>query len=435
MSPAVRVIAVCTALSAASLLVLHEATYDPTAWLIWGRQIADGTLDTVGGPTWKPLPVLFTTPFSLAGDSGAMSLWLVVGRIGGLLSFVFAYRVAARLGGGRIAGVVAVAALLLSAEYHLHWLRGNSEGLLVMCALLAVDRHLEGRHWQAFAAAAAASLIRPDVWLLFGLYGLWMAYERRDLRTWAIVLGTGAAVLVAWLLPEYLGSGDFFRGAKRAQEIVPGSPGASGRPFFDVFANGSQALSYGVYAGAFASVLVALRDRRVAALILGATVLMCVTAAMAAGAGFTGSLRYIALPAALVCVLSGIGWAFVVRRVRPRWVVAVLVVAAVPGLVSPVDRVGKDLDHAWKTDQRLRDLPGFIARAGGREAVLACGNVYTGLFSTQVIAYRLHLRQDEVGIRPEPPGTILDQTGSRLEGTPGFMRKLRERHWTLQSTC
>jgi hypothetical protein len=430
----VRVLAACTALAAASLLVLHEATYDPTAWLIWGRQIADGTLDTVAGPTWKPLPVLFTTPFSLAGDSGAMVLWLLIARIGGLLSLVLAYRVAARLG-GRVAGAVAVLALLLSAEYTMHWLRGNSEGLLVMCALLAFDRHLAGRHDQAFAAAAAAALIRPDVWPLFGLYGLWLAHGRGTPRAWAVVLGTGAGVIVAWLLPEYLGSGDFFRGVTRAQEIVPGSPGASGRPFFEVFTNASQALSYGVYAGGFASLAVARRDRRVAALILGATVLMCVTAAMSAGVGFTGSLRYVALPAALVCVLAGIGWAWIARAVRPRWVVAILVAAAIPGLVSPVDRLGEDLDHTWETDQRLRALPAFIERAGGREAVLACGRVHTGLFSTQLLAYHLHVRQREIGIRPEPPGSILDATGSRLEGTPGFMRKLRDRQWTLQSTC
>ena len=51
-------------------------TYDPWAWIIWGREITEGDLDTRTGPSWKPLPVLFTTPFALTGDAGAPELWL-----------------------------------------------------------------------------------------------------------------------------------------------------------------------------------------------------------------------------------------------------------------------------------------------------------------------------------------------------------------------
>ena len=69
-------------------------TYDPWAWIIWGREITELDLDTRTGPSWKPLPVLFTTPFSLAGDRWAPELWLVVAQAGGLLAFVFAYRLA-----------------------------------------------------------------------------------------------------------------------------------------------------------------------------------------------------------------------------------------------------------------------------------------------------------------------------------------------------
>ncbi|MEJ7892835.1 MAG: glycosyltransferase 87 family protein [Solirubrobacteraceae bacterium] len=431
-----RIAVACTAVAAALLLVFDEATYDPTAWLIWGRQIAGGTLDTVGGPTWKPLPVLLTTPFSLAGDSGAMWLWLVVARVGGLLSLIVAYRLAARLGGSRVAGVVAAVALLLAAEYQLNWLRGNSEGLLVMFSLLAVLRHLDGHRRQAFGCAAAAALMRPDVWPLFGLYGLWLLWRARDLRTAALVFGAGGAVLASWLVPEYIGSGDFFRGVTRAQEVVPGSPGSTDRAFFGVFANGAQSLSYGVYAGAVLSLVVALRDRRLAALAAGATMLMCVVAAGATGPGFTGSLRYVTLPASLVCVLSGVGWAWLAGRLRGRARVglAVAALAAVPGVALSVDRYGEDVDRAYATDRRLSALPGFIERAG-REEILGCGRLYTGPFSTQVVAYRLDILQRDVGIRPAAPGTILDATDSPLDPSPGFVRKVRESQWTLQSTC
>lgn len=423
------------AVSALSLLLFDQATYDPTAWLIWGRQIAEGTLDTVDGPTWKPLPVVFTTPFSLAGDAGAMSLWLFVARVGGLLSLLLAYRLAARLG-GRGAGVIAVAALALAAEYQLNWLRGNSEGWLVALGLLAVLRHLDGCPRQAFACAAGAALIRPDVWPLFGLYGLWLLHRERDARTAALVLGTGGAVLAAWFVPEYVASGDLLRGVVRAQEVVPGTPGAD-RSFFAVFDNAKQSLSYGVYAGAVLSLVVAARDRRVAALAAGSVVLMIAVAFGATGPGFTGSLRYVTLPASLVCVLSGVGWMWLARRApaRPAVVLVVALAAAAPGLVGSLDRYERDVGQTQLTDRRLSDLPGFIERAGGREAILACGDLFTGPFSTQAVAYHMHVRQREVSYTPEPPGTIVDATGGALEGTSGFVRKLRESQWTLQSTC
>ena len=41
-------------------------------------------LNTVDGPSWKPLPVLFTAPFSLFGDDAAPALWLLVARGGSL---------------------------------------------------------------------------------------------------------------------------------------------------------------------------------------------------------------------------------------------------------------------------------------------------------------------------------------------------------------
>ena len=40
---------------------------------------------------------------------------------------------------------------------------------------------------------------------------------------------------------------------------------------------------------------------------LAATVLMIVVALMTEG-GFAGNLRYVALPAAIVCILAGVGW-------------------------------------------------------------------------------------------------------------------------------
>src|SRR4051794_23585210 len=205
----------CVLLAVLSLLLPGEPTYDPTSWIIWGREIAEGTLSTTRGPSWKPLPVLFTTPFSLFGDDAAPQLWLVVARAGGLLGIVMGYRLAARLA-GRSAGVIAAVAILASEGYVYNAWRGNSEGLLVGLTLWAVERHLDGRRTWAFVLGFGAALLRPEVWPFWGLYGLHLAWREPHRR--ALVGALFAAIPVAWFLPEYLGSGDFLRAAARARQ-------------------------------------------------------------------------------------------------------------------------------------------------------------------------------------------------------------------------
>jgi hypothetical protein len=178
----------------------------------------------------------------------------------------------------------------------------------------------------------------------------------------------------------------------------------------------------------------ALRHRAVAAIAAASAALMVVVALLATG-GFTGNLRYVALPMALLCVLSGVGWAWAARRV-PAALVAVAALAALPGLVEPVDRVHDNLVRTRETDRFYGALPGFIERAGGRAAVLRCGQVFTGAYSTQAVAYRLHLKEREVGLHPVSPGTVLDGAQSRLgTGNPDYTEKVRNTEWILRSTC
>jgi len=115
----------CLGLAALSLLGPSQPTYDPWAWLIWGRDIVHLDLVTTAGPSWKPLPVLFTTPFAVIGTGAAPDLWLVVARAGGLLALAMAYRLASRLG-GRAAGVLAVVSLAGASLFASFAFRGAS---------------------------------------------------------------------------------------------------------------------------------------------------------------------------------------------------------------------------------------------------------------------------------------------------------------------
>ena len=96
----------CVVLAVVSLLFGRQPTYDPTAWLIWGRQIVHGDLFTRFGPSWKPLPILITAPTALLGDTAQQQIWLVVARAGALAALALADRLAWRLE-GPVAGLIA----------------------------------------------------------------------------------------------------------------------------------------------------------------------------------------------------------------------------------------------------------------------------------------------------------------------------------------
>jgi hypothetical protein len=93
-----------------------------------------------GPPSWKPLPVLVTTPLALTGGA-APTLWLLVARAGALGSLAVAARLASRLV-GPWAAVVAVAGLVLSMDWLRAFSHGYTEPLAIGLLLAAVDQHL-----------------------------------------------------------------------------------------------------------------------------------------------------------------------------------------------------------------------------------------------------------------------------------------------------
>src|SRR5690242_17420773 len=90
-SPRRVAFAACAGLAALSLLLPWAAGYDAWAWLVWGRELTQSSLDLRGGPAWKPFPVLFTALFGPFGGAGP-DLWLLVARTGALLSLVLCFR-------------------------------------------------------------------------------------------------------------------------------------------------------------------------------------------------------------------------------------------------------------------------------------------------------------------------------------------------------
>jgi hypothetical protein len=441
----------CVLLAALSLLVARQTTYDPSAWLLWGREIVHGDLSTTGGPSWKPLPVVVTAPAALLGDLAQQQIWLVVARAATLVAVVLAYRLAWRLG-GTAAGVIAAGSLLLVSGFVSRDFRGNSEGLLAALGLGAVEAHLAGRRRVAFGLLVAAALVRPELVLLAGPYAMWLVVTARRGRprrlTLAAAVGAGALVVASWAVPERIGSGDWLRAASRALDPIAGLPVTASRPFIATFTHAAPVLPWPVYAAGAALVVLAIRDLRrdrepspVLGLAGLATALMVVVALMSE-VGFTGSTRYLTIPIALTCVLGGVGCARLAAmarsRLAPRTALAAIALGAIvaaPFVAGAVLRTRDEIRSALRQSALYEALPEAVARAGGRAAVLRCGAVTSGAYDTPALARELHVHQTRVGLSPQLPGTIFDRRGSALTTDRRFAVVTADDHWVVRSSC
>ena len=473
-----RAVVACLAVAALSLLLPSTPSYDPWAWIVWGREVAALELDTRFGPSWKPLPVLFTTPFSLFGDA-APELWLVVARAGALLGLVAAFRLARRLG-GVVAGVLAAAGLALSGGYLRGSAIGYSEGLLVALVLLAVDRHLDGRRREALALGFAAGLLRPETWPFLGLYALFVFV--RDPRSRLLATGLMALLPVLWLGPELWGAGDPLRAASRAQDPTLFSLAFADRPALAVLDRAQGFVPWPTKLGVLAALAVGIlvgagrggssagdkpRGTRVrAAALAGGTGSAPVTLALAGTAtawfalvaimtelGYAGNSRYLAVPLALTCVVGGVGLGWFARaafiRVEeagrlPRLGLA-LVLAAVFGVLTlpAVTDLAGDAREVLSEARLDDDLPEAIARAGGRERVLACGQPHATALQVPVVAWELGLATGKVGIDPRAPGVFFrgppalqPPDAAAPAPTAGGLRPIaRVGGWTVSAAC
>jgi hypothetical protein len=429
----------CLALAALSLLLPSVPTYDPWAWIIWGREVAHLDLATTTGPSWKPLPVLFTTPFSLLGDDGAPLAWLVIARAGGLLAFAFAYRLGARLAGPP-AGAIAALALILSNNFIFDFARGNSEGILVALCLWAIERHLDDRPRDAFLLGLGAALLRPEVWPFIALYGLYLIWRERTRASVVLVIGGGIGLAVLWFVPEYIGSGDFLRAAARARQPIPQALTFAKVPFVAVFQASSGILSIPVYVGAAVAVLLARRPLYLAMAAVAAVLMIAV--ALMTQFGFAGNLRYVALPAALVCVLSGAGWVWLARTTADRFgrvaagaLIALAVAGSASYVIADVNKLHADGVQIKYEADYYGSVPQAIAAAGGEARIKSCGTVYTGAFQTQTVSWYLHLHQYQVEIFAYPPGTTITPDFTALAKDPRFPAYARTSRWVIGSSC
>ncbi len=492
---------VTLAAGALSLLIPSTPSYDPWSWLVWSRQIVHGHLTiTSGGTSWKPLPMIFTIPFALFGKA-APDLWLVVARAGALAAvimvFRLAYRLTSRVGGlfgeaeagldrlttmapALLAGLIGAVALALSASggFVSSNALGYSEGFAAALLLISIDRHLDGHPRQAFVVGFLVALDRPEIWLFWGPYGLWLFWRDPGARVLVAVLAVITPIV--WFLPVYAGCGSFSCSVSRATHPRSNSLAFASDPFVAELKRAAwptMLLRIKVVAALLVVAvtgilwrtyrragLAGLRtDRsqaRLTAALLGVGGLAWfVVIAIMTQAGFSGNNRYLVLGSALVdiCGAVGYGWAahelavlasrrwrradaapagagsgsFAVRT-GVQWVTAVLV--AFIFLLLP-NWVGRNMISIPRThgslvyQARLRTgMSELVKRFGGADKVLGCGSVMTEGFQVPMVAWTLGVPTTRIWAPPTNGGAAYPQPASAAPNVILQTRDTRSAH-------
>jgi hypothetical protein len=312
--------------------------------------------------------------------------------------------------------------MLLSTYFLRNTMMGYSEGLLIALVLFAIERHTDDHHGQAFALGFGAALLRPEVWPFIAIYGLWLMWREPQHR--GLVVGLGAATAFLWLAPEWWGSGQPLRAASRATEVANGSIANTDNPAIELLKRARSLLmptdKVGIILALGFTAWTVARTRRLPLafwIAVSAAAWVGMVAVMTQG-GFAGNERYLAMPVALGCVLSGAGWASLGKRLnrlvpagpRRRWtgplIAAALVAAAIPFTVPRLGQLDKD-DATLRFQAQLRDdLHRAVGQYGGRERVLACGTPYTGAYNVAMLSWMLDIPGEGIKYQPSIPGVV-----------------------------
>ena len=367
-------------------LVPTYPDYDAYHHLVWGRELLHGTtpgFETFAAPTQHPLYLALAALLSLAGPDADRLLVLVT-----LLSLAALVAGSYALGRALFGAAPALLGALFvgsSFAFLLYAARAFVDvpflALVVWAAALEAQRPHRGA--LPMALLATAGLLRPEAWVLAGLYWLWCRRGRR-LGERLALLGLVVLAPLTWALVDLAVTGDALhslRSTSDLAELLGRERGVGRVPELFVTFLADVARPPVALAGVIGLVLAVRRfglARMAVPLgLLGAGALTFVGTGIA---GLSIIQRYLTVPAVALCVLAGyavLGFVSLdAGPARSRWRAAaagalVVGVAFFALKASSFDRLRAELRFIGTTHDELTAL---LASGPVREG-LRCGEL------------------------------------------------------------
>lgn len=211
----------CAGLLTLFLVYPTYPNYDSYYSLLWAREIWDGQkpiLDAFRAPTEHPLAILFSmvlTPFGQGVDR--VVVFCAMASVAALAAGMYQL---ATLAFNRWIGLVAGLLLVANWDLILLAVRGYLDvpymALVIWAAVLETRRRRRG--WPVLVLLTLAGTLRPEAWVLCGLYGLWMAWDgersfkggiaRVLTRRGIVWLAFGCVAAAIWLTTDFVVTGD-----------------------------------------------------------------------------------------------------------------------------------------------------------------------------------------------------------------------------------
>jgi hypothetical protein len=303
--------------------------YDARYALLWASDIAHGfapEYEADFAPTPHPLQTaagLLALPFGAASDD--VLTWAVLLSFGALVHLTYALgRELFSAPVGMVAALVVLTRPALQRDALIAYQDIPFAALVVAAVLLEARKPRRGVG--VLALLAVAGLLRPEAWVLSGLYVLWC----RDAK----LLGLAAVAPVIWFGSDWLVTGDPLHSLHGTADLAIANDrrrSVSDVPYWTLQYFG-YALREPLVLGVPIGLVFAYRHARRGAL-LPLAVVVAMVAVFAVGPVFGLPLirRYISTPAVLLCLFYGLavaGWAMLPPGgSRRAWTVAGVVAA------------------------------------------------------------------------------------------------------------
>jgi len=385
-------------------------TYDSLYSLIWGRDLLHGHMpdfQAYRAPTEHPLAILFGAALSLLGESGdRLMIFATLASFVALAAGMYRLTAAAFT---PLVGLVAAALVCTRFDFPFLAARGYIDipylAIVVWAAALEAEQRRRGV--PVLVLLGLAGLLRPEAWLLIGLYWLWLAAGPRQTwgrRIWTAALAASGPVI--WAAVDKIVTGDplfSLHYTSASAEDLGRAKGLSAVPHatwaFLVDLDKWPVLMAGIIGLALAAYVAPKR--------LGMPLVMLVigvgTFGLVGVAGLSIIQRYLLVPSLMVMVFAAValaGWTMLEpgTRFRQVWALGALAIV-IFGLVFTATHVklGRFQSELAFRNQYHHSLKAILNEPEVKRAVRDCGPISVPNHKLLPdIRWLAHLDEDQV---------------------------------------